>query len=87
VRYAWKEENYEDDEKEMGTLSFTRRVRRKRVPKGFKLPHDQQMYDGSQEPTLYGYQTTCTQYKYSEEREQWQCKICSYTSPAQRGPG
>jgi hypothetical protein len=24
--YAWKEENYEDDEKEMGTLCFTRRV-------------------------------------------------------------
>jgi hypothetical protein len=23
ARYAWKEENYEDDEKEMGTLCFT----------------------------------------------------------------
>jgi hypothetical protein len=53
VRYAWKEENYEDDEKEMGALCFTRRVRRTRVPKGFKLPHDQQKYDGSQEPTLW----------------------------------
>jgi hypothetical protein len=53
ARYAWKEENYEDDEKEMGTLCFTRRVRRTRVPKGFKLPHDQQKYDGSQEPTLW----------------------------------
>jgi hypothetical protein len=51
--YAWKEENYEDDEKEMGALCFTRRVRRTRVPKGFKLPHDQQKYDGSQEPTLW----------------------------------
>jgi hypothetical protein len=49
--YAWKEENYEDDEKEMGVLCFTRRVRRTRVPKGFKLPHDQQKYDGSQEPS------------------------------------
>jgi hypothetical protein len=38
--YVWKEENYEDDEKEMGALCFTRRVRRTRVPKGFKLPHD-----------------------------------------------
>jgi hypothetical protein len=47
ARYAWKEENYEDDEKEMGALCFTRRVRRMRVPKGFKLPHDQQKYDGS----------------------------------------
>jgi hypothetical protein len=41
ARYAWKEENYKDDEKEMGALCFTRRVRRTRVPKGFKLPHDQ----------------------------------------------
>jgi hypothetical protein len=53
VRYAWKEENYEDDEKEMGALCFTRRVHRTRVPKGFKLPLDQQKYDGSQEPTLW----------------------------------
>jgi hypothetical protein len=41
ARYAWKEENYKDDEKEMGVLCFTRRVHRTRVPKGFKLPHDQ----------------------------------------------
>jgi hypothetical protein len=52
-RHAWREENYEDDEKEMGALCFTRRVRKTRVPKGFKLPHDQQKYDGSQEPTLW----------------------------------
>jgi hypothetical protein len=51
--YAWKEENYEDDEKEIGVLCFTRSVRRMRVPKGFKLPHDQQKYDGSQEPKLW----------------------------------
>jgi hypothetical protein len=37
----------------MGTLCFTRRVRRTRVSKGFKLPHDQQKYDGSQEPKLW----------------------------------
>jgi hypothetical protein len=37
----------------MGALYFTRRVHRTRVPKGFKLPHDQQKYDGSQEPTLW----------------------------------
>jgi hypothetical protein len=53
TRYALKEENYEDNEKEMGALCFTRRVRRTRVPKGFKLPHDQQKYDGSQEPKLW----------------------------------
>jgi hypothetical protein len=51
--YAWREENYEDDEKEMGALCFTRRVHKMRVPKGFKLPHDQEKYDGSQEPTLW----------------------------------
>jgi hypothetical protein len=44
--YAWKEENYEDDEKKMGALCFTQRVHRTRVPKGFKLAHDQQKYDG-----------------------------------------
>jgi hypothetical protein len=52
-RYAWREENYEDNEKEMGALCFTRRVRKTRVPKGFKLLHDQEKYDGSQEPTLW----------------------------------
>jgi hypothetical protein len=36
---------------------------------------------------LCGYQITCKQYKYSEEQEQRQCKVCSYTSPAQHGPG
>jgi hypothetical protein len=40
ARYAWREENYEDDAKEMGALCFTQRVCRTRVPKGFKLPHD-----------------------------------------------
>jgi hypothetical protein len=42
--------DYEDDEKEMGAPCFTHRVRITPVPKGFKLPHDQQNYDGSQEP-------------------------------------
>jgi hypothetical protein len=52
-RHAWREENYEDDDKDMGALCFTRRVRKTRVPKGFKLPHDQNKYDGSQEPNLW----------------------------------
>jgi hypothetical protein len=51
--YAWREENYEDNEKEMCALCFTRRVRKTRVPKGFKLPHDPEKYDGSQEPPLW----------------------------------
>jgi hypothetical protein len=50
---VWREENYEDDEKEMDALCFTYRVRKTRVPKGFKLPHDQEKYDGLQEPTLW----------------------------------
>jgi hypothetical protein len=53
LEYAWREENYEDDEKEMGALCFTRGVRKTWVPKGLKLPHDQEKYDGSQEPTLW----------------------------------
>jgi hypothetical protein len=51
-RYVWKEENYEDDDKEMGALCFTRRVRKTRVPKGFKLPHDQKKYDGRKNPPM-----------------------------------
>jgi hypothetical protein len=39
--------DYKDDEKEMGAPCFTRRVCTTPVPKGFKLPHDQQKYDGS----------------------------------------
>jgi hypothetical protein len=35
-RHAWREENYEDDDKDMGVLCFTRRVRKTWVPKGFK---------------------------------------------------
>jgi hypothetical protein len=34
----------------MGASCFTHRVCTTPVPKGFKLPHDQQKYDGSQEP-------------------------------------
>jgi hypothetical protein len=37
----------------MGASCFTHRVRTTPVPKGFKLPHDQQKYDGSQELQLW----------------------------------
>jgi hypothetical protein len=47
------EGNYEDKETKMGALCFTRRVQKTQVPKGFKLPHDQQKYDGLQEPELW----------------------------------
>jgi hypothetical protein len=49
-RYKWDEGNYEDEETEMGASCLTRRVHRTQIPKGFKLPHNQQKYDGSQEP-------------------------------------
>jgi hypothetical protein len=49
-RAPTKAYDYEDDEKEMGVSCFTHRVCTTPVPKGFKLPHDQQKYDGSQEP-------------------------------------
>jgi hypothetical protein len=49
-RTPTKAYDYEDDEKEMGASCFTHRVRTTPVPKGFKLPHNQQKYDGSQEP-------------------------------------
>jgi hypothetical protein len=37
----------------MGASCFTHRVCATTVPKGFKLPHDQQKYDGSQEPSSW----------------------------------
>jgi hypothetical protein len=37
----------------MGASCFTHRVHTTPVPKGFKLPHDQQKYDGSQEPQTW----------------------------------
>jgi hypothetical protein len=47
-RTPTKAYDYKDDEKEMGASCFTHKVRTTPVPKGFKLPHDQQKYDGSQ---------------------------------------
>jgi hypothetical protein len=41
--------DYDDDENKMGAPCFTRRVHATPVPKGFKLPHDQQKYNGSQD--------------------------------------
>jgi hypothetical protein len=49
-RCEWDEGNYEEEDTEMGVSCFTYRVRRTQLPKGFKLPHDQQKYDGSKEP-------------------------------------
>jgi hypothetical protein len=86
AHYAWNEENYEDDEKEMGALCFTRSFRRMRVPKGFKLPHDQKKYDGSQEPRLW-----LSDYLQAVQilrgTRAIAMQIYNYTSLAQHGPG
>jgi hypothetical protein len=37
----------------MGAAFFTHRVSTTPIPKGFKLPQDQQKYDESQEPQLW----------------------------------
>jgi hypothetical protein len=86
ARYAWKEENYEDDEKEMGALCLPEGFAECGYPKDSSCRTISKSMTGRKNPH-YGYQTTCKKYKYSEEQEQHQCKVCSYTSPAQRGPG
>jgi hypothetical protein len=48
-RTPTREYEYDNNKKEMGTSCFTCRVHTTPVPKGFKLPHDLQKYDGSQE--------------------------------------
>jgi hypothetical protein len=62
-RYAWKEENYEDDEKEMGALCFTCRVRKTRVPKGLNCHMTKRSMMG-RKSQLYGCQIISKQYRY-----------------------
>jgi hypothetical protein len=78
--------DYEDDEKDMGASCFTHRVRRTPVPKGFKLPHDQQKYDRSQEPQswLSDYLQAVRILGGSKETT---IRAFSYTSPTWRGHG
>jgi hypothetical protein len=54
-RYEWGEGNYEDEEKEMGVLCFTRRVRRTHVPKGLSYRTTSKNMMGHKNPN-YGYQ-------------------------------
>jgi hypothetical protein len=61
ARYAWKEENYEDDEKEMGA--------EREYPKDLNY-HTINKSTMGHNNLNYGYQTTFKQYKYSEEQEQ-----------------
>jgi hypothetical protein len=54
-RYEWMKDTMKTKKKKWGVLCFTRRVRRTQVPKGFKLPHDQQNMMGHKNLN-YGYQ-------------------------------
>jgi hypothetical protein len=84
--YAWREENYEDNEKEMGAYALPAGFAKREYPKDSSCRMIKRSMMGHKNQ-LYGCQTICKQYKYSGEEEQWQCKVCSYTSPAQHGPG
>jgi NADH:ubiquinone oxidoreductase subunit E len=77
------------------TKAMKKRWARYALPEGFAergYPKDSSCHTinkimmGHKNPR-YGYQTTYKQYKYSEEQEQRQCKVCNYTSPVQHGPG
>jgi hypothetical protein len=83
--YAWDEENYENEEKEMGALCFTRRVR-SGYPKDSSYHMTSKNTMDRKNPS-YGCQIIFRQYKYSEDQEQQRCKACSYTSPEQHGLG
>jgi hypothetical protein len=85
ARYAWKEENYADDEKEMARYALPAGFAECGYPKDSSSHTISKNMIGCKNPR-YGCQTTCKQYKYSEEQEKQPCKVCSYTSPAQHGP-
>jgi hypothetical protein len=84
--YAWKEENYKDDKKRWAHYALPAGFAECRYPKDSSCHTISKNMMGHMNP-CYGFQTTCKQYKYSEEQEQQPCKVCSYTSPAQHGPG
>jgi hypothetical protein len=56
------------------------------VPKGFKLPHDQQKYDGSQEPKLW-LSDYLLVVKILGGSKATSMKVYSYSSPAQHDLG
>jgi hypothetical protein len=61
--YAWREENYEGNKKEMGALCFTRRVRKREYPKDSNCRTIKKNMMGRKNQP-YGCQTTYKQYKY-----------------------
>jgi hypothetical protein len=84
--YAWDEENYKDEEKEMGTLCFTQRFTERGYPQDSSYHMISRNMMGRKNLS-YFCQTTFRQYKYTEDQEQQRCKACSCTSPAQHGLG
>jgi hypothetical protein len=62
-RHAWREENYEDDDKEMGASCFTRRVHKTWVPRASSYPTtNKNTMDRKNLP--YGYHIIFRQYRY-----------------------
>jgi hypothetical protein len=78
--------NHKDDEKEMGTSCFTRRVRTTPVPKVSNYPMiSKNMMDPRSRH--HGSQIICRQSEYLEDQRKRQCKVYNSTSPAQLGHG
>jgi hypothetical protein len=86
AHYAWNEENYEDDEKEMARYALPEGFTEREYPKDLNY-HTINRNTMGHKNLGCGYQTTFKQCKYLEEQEQQQCKAYNYTSPAQHGPG
>jgi hypothetical protein len=78
--YERDKRNCEYKEIEMGDDCFTHRVHRTQVPKGFKLPHDHQKYDGSHEPESWSsdYPQAVKILEGSKAQRQQQWKFCNY---------
>jgi hypothetical protein len=85
-RHAWREENYEDADKEMGALCFTAEFAKRGYPKDSNC-HMTSISMMGRKNLPYGYQIICRQCRYWGEQRRLQCKVCSYTSPTQHGPG
>jgi hypothetical protein len=62
-RHAWREENYEDNEKEMGVLCFTRRFAKRGYPKDSSYRTTSKNMTGRNN-LPYGYRIICRQYRY-----------------------
>jgi hypothetical protein len=85
AQHAWKKENYEDDKKRWVCYTLPAGFTECEYPKDLSYRTIRKNTMAHKSPR-YGCQIICKQYKYLEEQEQWQCKVWSYTSPAQHGP-